>query len=252
MINYFFIFDIDGTLIDSNDFHARAWQYAFQIFGKRVSLKRIRTQMGKGADQLLPEFWHAKEINAIGDKISELRGAIFKERFLSEVKAFPQVRQLFREIRKRGGKIALASSSKEEEVKEFMKIARIQDLVDQATSAADAQSSKPQPDIIQAAIRKLRNPHKSKLVMVGDSPYDALAARKAGIKMIGVLCGGFSEQSLMRNGSAAVYRNPAQLLTKLDEILPLILSTAKMDRRGYFVRRGRIRIYRQHSDLPRP
>jgi HAD superfamily hydrolase (TIGR01549 family) len=218
----FFIFDIDGTLIDSNECHAQAWQYAFYVFDKRVPISRIRAQIGKGSDQLLPEFLNSKEIKKIGGKISELRGAIFKTRFLSEIKAFPQVRQLFKEIRKRDGKIALASSSAEDEVKHFMKIAGIQGLVDHSTSSDSAPASKPEPDIIHAAIRKLGNPRKSSMLMVGDSPFDAVAARKAGIKMVGMCSGGFSARSLIKSGSSIVFENPAHLLKELDRLSAIL------------------------------
>jgi phosphoglycolate phosphatase-like HAD superfamily hydrolase len=224
----FFIFDVDGTLIDSNDFHALSWLHCFHIFDKRISLKQIRSQIGKGSDQLLPEFLTPKELKTIGDKISELHGAIFKARFLSEVKAFPQVPKLFREIRKGGGTIALASSSKAAEVKQFMKIARIQDLVDQITSADDAQSSKPQPDIVDAAIRKLRSPNKDSILMIGDSPFDALAATKAGIRMLGLKCGGFSAKVLKRSGAIAVYDNPTHLLKELENVMRLFKGASRI------------------------
>jgi HAD superfamily hydrolase (TIGR01509 family) len=218
----FFIFDIDGTLIDSNEQHALAWFHSFRIFDKQISLKQIRSQMGKGGDQLLPEFLTRKEVEQIGEKISELHLAIFKARYLAQIKAFAGVAKLFREIRKRGGTIALASSSKQEEVETFVKIAKIENLADQVTSSDDAQSSKPQPDILHAAMRKLRNPNKNKTIMIGDSPFDALAARKAGIKMIGLECGGFSGTVLRRNGCAAVYENPMHLLREIEGVFRLV------------------------------
>ena len=111
-----FIFDIDGTLIDSNDFHAEAWQKAFAKYGKKISFDKIRPHIGKGADTLLPEFLSEKEIEEFGDRVADARGEIFKKEYLSRVKPFPKVRELFEKIKADGKKIALASSSNEDEV----------------------------------------------------------------------------------------------------------------------------------------
>jgi len=215
----FFLFDIDGTLIDSNGFHARAWEEALRIFDKSISPAAIRRQMGKGADNFLPEFLTAAEINSFGKELTEVRDSIFKYRYLPEIKPFLKVRELFKQLRKNHVRIALASSSGREEVKKYETIARVEDLVDVCTSADDAPSSKPDPDIFYAARRKLRNPPKESVLIVGDSPFDAAAATKAGIEVIGVLCGGFSERSLRTNGCRAVYADPADMVKKLGKIL---------------------------------
>jgi len=214
-----FVFDIDGTLIDSNGFHARAWQEALRIFNQRISLARMRSQMGKGSDNFLPEFLNAREIKQFGKELTEVRDTIFKCRYLPEIKPFPKVRELFKQIRKARGRIALASSSKMEDVDKYMAIAGIEDLVDKVTSADDAQSSKPDPDIFHAALRKLGTPRKDTVLIIGDSPFDAAAAKKAGVRMIGVLCGGFSERILRANGCEEVYEGPWEILGKLGEII---------------------------------
>lgn len=209
------IFDVDGTLIDSNDFHAEAWQKAFAKYGFEFPFEKIRAQIGKGADTLLPEFLSDKEIDEFGDQIAESRGEIFKKEYLERVKPFEKVRRLFETIKADGKKIALASSSKKEEVEEYEKIANIEDLVEKETSTDDAESSKPEPDIFQAALKLLGNPNKDKVIVVGDTPYDAEAAQKAGIKIIGVLCGGFPKEELEKAGCAEIYENPADLLANL-------------------------------------
>jgi HAD superfamily hydrolase (TIGR01509 family) len=216
-----FIFDIDGTLLDSNDFHAQAWVDAFDAYGKKISFGRIRRCMGKGADHLLPEFLDRKEIKAIGGDLNKLSGVIFKHKYFAKVRPFPEVRALFKKIRRHGARIALASSASAEEIEKHKKIARIGDLVEKSTSADDANKTKPSPDIFHAALKLLGHPSPGSVLVIGDSPYDAMAAKKAKIKCVGVLCGGFSKQGLKAKGCCAVYHDPADLLKNLDEILEL-------------------------------
>ncbi len=216
-----FIFDVDGTLIDSNDFHAEAWQKAFEKFGKKISFEKIRMQIGKGADNLLPEFLTEKEINEFGGEITEQRGEIFKREYMPRVKPFPKVRELFKKIKADGKKIALASSSKDDEVEEYKKIANIEDLVEKSTSSDDAEKSKPEPDIFQAALKLLGNLALENVLVVGDTPYDAEAATKAKLKIVGVLCGGFPEKDLRESDCVEIFQNPADLLKNYDKIISL-------------------------------
>lgn len=210
------IFDVDGTLIDSNDFHAEAWHKAFEKYGFKIPFEKIRPQIGKGADTLLPEFLSEKEIEEFGDELAEKRGEIFKNEYLDRVKPFGQVRELFQKLKSKGVKIALASSSKKDEVEDYEKIANIADLVEKETSTDDAENSKPEPDIFEAALKLLGNPEKDKIIVVGDTPYDAEAAKKAGIKTIGVLCGGFPQSELEKAGCLEIYESPADLLANLE------------------------------------
>ena len=214
-----FIFDIDGTLLDSNDFHALAWVQAFDAYGKNISFKSVRRCMGKGADHLLPEFLSKRKLKEIGKDLDKLSGKIFKHKYLAKVRPFPRVRPLFKRIRQYGGRIALASSSDADEVKKYAKIARVEDLVEHSTSADDADRSKPSPDIFNAALRLLNHPRHDSVLVIGDSPYDAKAATKAKIAAVGVLCGGFSRNSLKTNGCFAVYKDPADLLKNFEFIL---------------------------------
>ncbi len=214
-----FIFDIDGTLIDSNDFHARAWQKAFVEKGFDFPFEKVRSQIGKGADTLLPVFLSKEEIEKYGDELADLRGEIFKNEYLDRVKPFPKVRELFQKIKADGHKIALASSANEDEVEAYKKIANIADLVEKTTSADDAEKSKPEPDIFHAALELLGNPKSENVLVVGDTPYDAEAAGKAHLKIIGVLCGGFAKADLERAGCAAIYSDPADLLKNYRELI---------------------------------
>ena len=170
------IFDIDGTLLDSVDLHAEAWQEAFRHFGREIPRGEIRSQIGKGGDQLLPVFLSKDELKAYGKELEEFRGRLFKEKYLPKVKPFPGVRELFLKVKENGQKVALASSAKADELKEFERIARIEDLVEVETSSADAKKSKPHPDIFQAALGRLSDHiRREEVVVVGDSPHDAEA-----------------------------------------------------------------------------
>lgn len=212
------IFDIDGTLLDSVDLHAQAWQEAFRHFGYGIPFAEIRSQIGKGGDQLLPVFLNPAELKEKGKAIQEYRGSLFKERYLPKVKPFPCVRELFKKIKENGQAVALASSANADELQEFEKIAGIDDLVQVETSSADAEKSKPNPDIFEAALDRLGDGVRREDVMVvGDSPHDAEAAGKAGLKTVGVRCGGFPEETLLRAGCVAIYDSPEDLLRNYEQ-----------------------------------
>lgn len=206
------IFDIDGTLLDSVDLHAQAWVEAFAHFGVETDLATVRSQIGKGGDELMPVFLSAARIAREGETIEGYRSDLFKTTYLDRVKPFPGVRALLERIRADGVAIALASSGKGAEVERYQDILGIADLVDVATSSDDAERSKPHPDIFAAALKKLGAPDPRDIVVIGDTPYDAEAAGKAGLATVGVLCGGFPEADLSAAGCIAIYRDPQDLL----------------------------------------
>lgn len=211
------IFDIDGTLLDSVDFHAKAWHEAFAAFGYETDFQTLRREVGKGGDTLLPVFLSKEDIEKYGEKIEEKRGEIFKGKYLRKIKPFPMVRELFQKILSGGGKIALASSAKKDEVEEYKKIAGIADLIEAETSADDAEQSKPHPDIFAAALKKLGDIPAETVVVVGDTIWDAKAAGKLKIRPVGVSCGGFPAEELIGAGCIAVYQNPADLLANYED-----------------------------------
>lgn len=212
------IFDIDGTLLDSVDLHARAWQEAFEHFGYSFPFEKIRAQIGKGGDQLIPVFLSEQDQQSKGDELKEYRGELFKKKYLNQVKPFSGVRDLFLKIKSNGQQSALASSAKGDELKIFAKIAEVDDLVDTSSSSADAEKSKPHPDIFEATLAKLGDSVSRKdVVVVGDSPHDAEAARRAGIRMVGVLCGGFPEQDLRTAGAEDIYAGPQELFERYEQ-----------------------------------
>lgn len=214
-----YIFDIDGTLIDSVDYHAEAWVKAFEKFGRKIKFYEARRQIGKGGDQFLPEFLLKKEIKEFGKQLEDERGKIFKREFLLKIKPFPKVRELFEKIRADGKRIVLASSSNADEIEVYKKIARIEDLIEAETSADDAEKSKPEPDIFEAALGKLGKINKKNAVVIGDTPYDAEAAAKINLKTIGVLTGGWMKSELHSAGCAEVYLDAAELLVNYEKII---------------------------------
>ena len=208
------VFDVDGTLIDSVDLHAKAWVDALKDYGHEVRFEDVRKQIGKGGDQLLPVFLAKEELDRIGKELEAHRGELFKQRYLDRITAFPAVRDLFQRLIADGKQIALASSAKESELQAYKKIANIVDLIDAETSSDDADKSKPYPDIFQAALARLGNKSPRRTIVVGDTPYDAEAAAKAGLRTIGLLSGGWSEDELRRSGCIAVFKDMADLLAR--------------------------------------
>jgi HAD superfamily hydrolase (TIGR01509 family) len=209
------IFDIDGTLIDSVDLHAQAWLDAMQVWGKFPTFAAVRHQIGKGGDQLLRAFFDEHELARVEQPLSDWREAHFRERLRDRVKPFPGVRALFEEIRRAGKRIALASSAKGEELEYYTELLEIDGLIEDATSKDDVKRSKPHPDVFKSALAKLGDPEVSRVLAVGDTPWDAISAGKAGLSTIGVLCGGFPREELVGAGCIAIYRDPEHLRERL-------------------------------------
>jgi HAD superfamily hydrolase (TIGR01549 family) len=206
------IFDVDGTLVDSVDEHAEAWRRAFLEFGRDVPFAHVRSQIGKGADQLMPVFFTEDELEKFGQELSDFRSALFQREFMPKLRPFPQVRELFQRLRQDGLRLVLASSSKGDELKFYLRLCNIEDLLDAQTAKDDVSKTKPHPDIFEAALDKLGRPAPHTTVVIGDTPYDALAASKLGVPTVGVLCGGFPEEDLRTAGCRAIYKDPADLL----------------------------------------
>ena len=212
------IFDIDGTLVDSVDLHARAWLETLQHFGYGATFQEVRSQIGKGGDQLLPLFVPEGDLKRLGEKIQNYRKRLYTSQYLSQVRPFPRVRQLFERIKAEGRRIGLASSAKGDELSHYKRLTGIDDLVEAQTSSDDAEKSKPHPDIFLAALEQLGNIEPQAVIVIGDTPYDAVAAHRAGVDtVIGLLCGGFPADDLRKSGCVELYRNPADLLIRYDD-----------------------------------
>ena len=207
------ILDIDGTLVDSNDAHARAWVEALAEAGIKVPFEKVRPLIGMGGDKLLPQVSGLEEDSPQGKLIGERRGEIFKEHYLPRLKAFPSTRELLLKMRERGLKLAVATSAKEDELKPLLKMAGAADLIEEKTSSDDAENSKPDPDIVKAALDELQL-SADEAVMIGDTPYDIESASRAGLKAIAFRSGGWNDAELAR--AIAIYDGPADLLAQYD------------------------------------
>ena len=174
------IFDLDGTLVDSNDLHVQAWQETFRHFGKEIPEEELRKQIGKGGDQYLPVFLSERELREIGKQVDEFRGKTFKQKYLAQVRPFPRVRELFERVRGDGKKIALASSGKADEVEHYQKLSGIEGLVYCRPTADDVVHSKPKADVFIVALRQLGHLAPDQAIAVGDTPYDIEAAFSGG------------------------------------------------------------------------
>ena len=208
------IFDVDGTLVDSVDLHAEAWQKAFAHFDREIDFAAVRSQIGKGGDQLLPVFLPERDVEGLGKDIESFRKDLFTRDFLSRVRGFPAVPDLFKFLLGAGKRVALGSSAKADELETYKRVAGVDGLVQTQTTSDDAERSKPHPDIFTAALDRRELPP-GRVIVVGDTPYDAEAARKAGLRTVGLLCGGFPEADLRAAGAVAIYRDPADLLDAL-------------------------------------
>jgi phosphoglycolate phosphatase-like HAD superfamily hydrolase len=193
------ILDVDGTLIDSNDAHARAFAEALQ-----VPVERVRPLIGKGADKLMPEL-----IGRYDAALAERKKAIFKARFLPGLRPFPRCRELLARFKGLGFRLVAASSAGKDELDDLLAVAGAHDYLEAQIDADDAERSKPDPDIVLAALDKLRLPA-AQCLMLGDTPYDAQAAARAGVAFVGLRCGGWSERDLQP--ALAVFADPAALL----------------------------------------
>lgn len=208
------IFDVDGTLIDTVDLHAAAWRETLHRWGVDVPHAEVRAQIGKGGDQLMPVFLPKELVEKEGEEIEAFRKQLFMSDYLPRARPFPKVRDLFVRLREDRKKIVLASSAKGDELERYIELANIKDIIQGATSSSDAERSKPYPDIFLAALEEVSPFTAEQSVVIGDTPYDAQAAGKAGLRTIGVLAGGFPAEELRQAGCADLYWDAADLLEK--------------------------------------
>ena len=207
------ILDIDGTLVDSNDAHAHAWVAAFADAGITVVYDQVRRSVGMGGDKLMPAVAGIEADSTRGRQISRRRGEIFKDRYLPALRPFASVRDLMERFIEDGYGLAVASSAKEEELQPLLQCAGIADLVPHRTSSDDADNSKPEPDIVEAALEKC-GCEPGEALMLGDTPYDIEAATGAGVRVVAFESGGWSREDL--GGALAVYKDATDLLAHYD------------------------------------
>lgn len=208
------LLDLDGTLVDSNDAHAQAWVDVLAEFSHRVEFERVKPLIGMGGDKLLPEVTGISEESEEGGRITKRRKTILMERYMPRLKAFPDAENLIRRMHEQGLRLVVATSANTAEMKELVRIAGIGRYLHEATSSSEANNSKPDPDIISAALAKAGcTPNEA--IMLGDTPYDVTAASRAGVRTVALRCGGTPDAKL--KGAIAIFDDPHDLLTRYAE-----------------------------------
>ena len=207
------ILDVDGTLVDSNDAHASAWVDAFATHGITVPFDLVRRRIGMGGDKLMPEVSGISEDSDQGAAIAATRAELFTRDYLPRIAAFARVRELIERFLADGLRLAVASSAKEGELTPLLEAAGVEDLIKRRTSSDDADASKPEPDIVLAALQQAKAAPEQ-AVMLGDTPYDIEAATRAGVRVVAVESGGWRRDEL--TGAAEVYRDVADILERYD------------------------------------
>ncbi|HEX8514266.1 MAG TPA: HAD family hydrolase [Allosphingosinicella sp.] len=209
------LFDVDGTLVDTNDLHAAAWREAFLNFGLDKPIEEIRWQIGKGGDNLIPALFPDLDERR-REEMEAFRGELFKRDYLPRATPFPGVRDLFERLAGDGIRIVLASSSHSEEVDYHLSLIACADLVSATTSKDDVEKSKPCPDIFAAALGRVAPLGAEEVAVVGDTPWDAEAAAKLGLRTVGFRSGGFPGEALIEAGACELYDGPSDLLARFD------------------------------------
>lgn len=219
------VFDLDGTLLDSNYHHALAWSRAFQAHGQSVAVWEIHRHIGMGGDRLVAAVAGDDAEQRLGD---ELRAAWEREfdAIASETRPLARARELLAELGRRGLAVVLASSGIPKHTERALELLHADEHADAATSSEDAEDSKPDPELLDAALRRVGA---SGAFLVGDAVWDVIAANEEGLPTVGLLSGGYGRAELRDAGAVAVYRDPADLLDHLDEALAAV---ARVSARG--------------------
>ena len=207
------ILDVDGTLVDTNYHHTVAWYRAFRRHGIVLPLWRIHRHIGMGGDQVVAALAGQEVEVEQGDDVRAAEKTLYRA-LIEEVEPFDGARELIADLKERGHAVVLASSAKEDEVDHYLDLLGARDLVDGWTTSADVEATKPEPDLVLAAIEKAGS---GEAVMVGDTTWDCEAAGRAGVATLAVRTGGFSAQELEEAGAAAVFESIAELRERLDE-----------------------------------
>jgi HAD superfamily hydrolase (TIGR01509 family) len=220
------LFDLDGTLVDSNEFHITAWQEVFAGAGYRFDRGAIHQQVGKGGDMLVPSLLPEASAEQV-EALSQAHGEVFRDRYIAQVRPFPGARELVARVREAGQQAVLASSANGADLDYYLDLLNLRQLATATTSADDVEHSKPAPDIFAAALKKCAPAGVDEAVVVGDTPYDMEAAGRCGIAAIGVRSGKFADAVLRAAGAAALFDDVAALLQNY-ESSPLAGTTTKM------------------------
>jgi phosphoglycolate phosphatase-like HAD superfamily hydrolase len=206
------LLDIDGTLVESNDAHAHAWVKALADHGYEVAFNQVRPLIGMGGDKLLPKVSGVDPESKTGKSISQRRAEIFLSEYLPHLHATHGAKELLGLFQARGIKLSVASSAKKDELNPLLKVCGADKVIESATSSDDADRSKPDPDIVHAALKEI-GLAPDEVALLGDTPYDVEAGHKAKVRVIGVRCGGWTDLK-----ADTVFDDPADLATHLDQL----------------------------------
>ncbi|MGY1604087.1 HAD family hydrolase [Geodermatophilus sp. SYSU D00815] len=210
------VLDVDGTLVDTNYQHALAWYRAFRSLGETFPIWRIHRLIGMGGDQLVAAIGGDELEERIGDRARE-RWVEEADPLMDEIAVLPGAREFIVALKERGHRVVLASSGKPHHVDRYLDLLDARDLADDWTSSDDVEQTKPAPDLLRTALRKLGEPEDADSVLVGDSVWDVEAAKNAGMPALVVRSGGFGEDELREAGAVAVFDTPADLRAALDD-----------------------------------
>jgi phosphoglycolate phosphatase-like HAD superfamily hydrolase len=215
------IFDVEGTLVDSTTSTLRCWQETLHSFGFEFPLITLHRHSGQDPHDMLHALLPGPHVSRVVPRLIEAQGRRYREKYLPHVAAFPRVRALFECIKETRRLIAVATSSSADELDHYLALTNAGDLVDAIACGDDVQHGKPDSALIEVALLRAGDVAAHDAIMIGDTPYDAVAAKRAGVRAIGMLSGGFSGQDLEASGCAAVYRDPADLLAHYDKTVRL-------------------------------
>jgi len=207
------LFDIDGTLVDSNDMHVLAWEAAFAEIGLHLDRQLIHDQIGKGTDMLVPALLPGTGQATI-DKLRDAHGTVYKDQYLGSARPFPGARDLLAHAHGRGQQVVLATSASQAELDHYLDLLDVRGIVAATTCGDDVAHSKPAPDIFATALGKLAGVKADQAIVVGDTPYDIAAARKCGIGTVALRSGKFDDHRL--RDAIAIYDDAAALLADYD------------------------------------
>jgi HAD superfamily hydrolase (TIGR01549 family) len=210
------VLDVDGTLVDTNYQHALAWYRAFRSLGETFPIWRIHRLIGMGGDQLVGALGGDEVEKRIGDEARE-RWVQEVDPMMGETALLPGARELIVALKERGHRVVLASSGKPHHVDRALDLLDARDLADGWTTSEDVEETKPAPDLLQVALKKIGEPIHAPSLVIGDSVYDVEAAKNAGMPAIVVRSGGFGDDELREAGAIGIYDTPADLMAALDE-----------------------------------
>lgn len=207
------LLDIDGTLLDSNDLHARAWVEALKDAGFDIPLEHVRPLIGMGSDNLLPALLGTEAGDPLADELAKYRGELFRDKYLHRVRPFQGTRQLLKRLKSKGYQLVAATSASKKDLDQLLRQGKIASLLPLRVNGDDVTNSKPDPDIVLAALKKAKV-RKDQALMVGDTPYDITAATRAGVDAIAFTCGGWKADDLIE--AKEIYKNPKDMLKSFE------------------------------------